>query len=504
MVTNNNSGNSGGKYIYFKFWQKITSRMKEGMVQTTVLKAIEDYQNGNKSVHDLRDLLIEFCTTEKEDNMLYALLPINNAKEDAIDDAWNELWAATDDDITGSEEKRRKGRERYAKKKAEYELLKQKEEKGEVLTEEEVMKIKNYQEHRDEQCEYQRDWRANNPDYQRDWRANNPDYQRDWRANNPNYESEWRAKKTAELVSLKQKLVDKKSELTNEEVMKLKKAEEAKDKKNKSRNQWRAEKTAEYELLKQKQAQGVVLTKEEMMKITKFEDAGERNRERSERNRERNREYMVAEGFKVCLLPNGRKAFFKPSAAEQQVNREDQPYYEQDSFRKYFENGLVRALREYNSARVGGNLALMSASQLKVLYDCIRMKENHMNLPNIPSSTCTNRGKLLEGLKNLGDLNLYFRNSAAMLRTMSLNEAILAIPPRTKLGLKIKEDKELGGVVITRVQETCTFKDIVEIGWRITSIDNVPVTSKDDFNTKDPNQLRVMKFAKPIHRTLTI
>jgi hypothetical protein len=94
MVTNNNSGNSGGKYIYFKFWQTITSRMREGIVQTTVLKAIEDYKKGDKSVQDLRDLLIEFCTTEKEDSVLYALLPINNAKEDAIDDAWNELWAA--------------------------------------------------------------------------------------------------------------------------------------------------------------------------------------------------------------------------------------------------------------------------------------------------------------------------------------------------------------------------------------------------------------------------
>jgi hypothetical protein len=79
---------------------------------------------------------------------------------------------------------------------------------------------------------------------------------------------------------------------------------------------------------------------------------------------------------------------------------------------------------------------------------------------------------------------------------MSLNEVILAIPPGTKLGLKIKEDNELGGVVITTVRETCTFKDIVEIGWRITSIDNIPVTSKDDFNAKDPNKLRVMKFAK--------
>ena len=99
MVTNNNSGNSGGKYIYFKFWQTITSRMREGIVQTTVLKAIEDYKKGDKSVQDLRDLLIEFCTTEKEDSVLYALLPINNAKEDAIDDAWNELWAANADDI---------------------------------------------------------------------------------------------------------------------------------------------------------------------------------------------------------------------------------------------------------------------------------------------------------------------------------------------------------------------------------------------------------------------
>jgi hypothetical protein len=206
------------------------------------------------------------------------------------------------------------------------------------------------------------------------------------------------------------------------------------------------------------------------------------------------------EGYKVCLLPNGRKVYFKSSAqsitAGQQVNREDQPYYEQDSFREYFENGLVRALREYNSARVGGNLALMSASQLKVFHDCIRMKEKHIHL-HVENGS---REQLLARLQELGDLNLYFRNSAAMLRTMSLNEAILAIPPRTKLGLNIKEDKELGGVVITKVRETCTFKDIVEIGWRITSIDNVPVWSKENFNAKDPNKLRVMKFAKPIHR----
>jgi hypothetical protein len=265
-----------------------------------------------------------------------------------------------------ADEKRRKRREWYAKKKAEYVSLKQKEEKGGVLTEEEVMKIQKFED------------------------AQERRRQRD-------------AEKKAEYVSLKQK-EEKGGVLTEEEVMKIQKFEDAQER----RRQRDAEKKAEYVSLKQKEEKGGVLTEEEVMKIQKFEDAKERRREsisawyrdkfgyggeddsdeqkgKREEKREHEREYKreyyqdkrEKEGYKFCPLPDGRRISFQPSTssntAEQQLNCEDQPYFEQDSFREYFENGLVRALREYNSVRVVGNLALMSASQLKVFHDYIRI-----------------------------------------------------------------------------------------------------------------------------------
>jgi hypothetical protein len=229
----------------------------------------------------------------------------------------------------------------------------------------------------------------------------------------------------------------------------------------------------------------------------RFGDNSENDTDEQKRNVEERREYnrhwdnakyqakREEEGFKVCDLPNGRRAFFKPSAqsntAEQQLNCEDQPYYEQDWFTKHFGIILVRALRSYN--KFEGNLSYITTENLRALYEHIRMVED------IRKAYINNRQSLLDSLRNCSkkeDLNMYFNN-----------EVILSIPPGTKLGLTIRKDNELGGVSITEVKKACEFKDLVGIGWRITSIDNVPVTSKDDFKAKDPNRHRVMRFMKP-------
>ncbi len=294
-----------------------------------------------------------------------------------------------------------------------------------------------------------------------------------------------------------------------------------------------AEKESEYELLKQKEEKGEVLTDEQVMKIQKFEDAKERERQRDadkfgwgidyhylephqQANRDEKaskkrakrasqkpakretfgakraskkpakREKLGAKREKECYTSfqpdsSSNRIYFKESNTEQQVNCEDQPYYEQDWFTKYFGIMLVRALRSYN--KFEGNLSYITRENLIALYEHIRMVEN------IRKAYIYNRQSLLDSLQNCSkkeDLNLYFNN-----------EVILTILPGTKLGLTIRKDNELGGVSITQVKEACEFKDLVGIGWRITSIDNVPVTSKDDFKAKDPNRHRVMRFVKP-------
>jgi hypothetical protein len=226
--------------------------------------------------------------------------------------------------------------------------------------------------------------------------------------------------------------------------------------------------------------------------LARFGNGGENDTAKQQANREEERKnkrewYQAKEGLEVCTLLNGRNVYFKPSTksitAEQQVNREDQPYYEQDWFAKHFGNKLVSALKVYNSDEVKGNLTsyYINKWQLRELYEKIRKVEV------IQKADLGSRQSLLKSLGNCSkkkDLNLYFNN-----------EVILTIPPGTKLGLKIRE--ELGGVVIKEVLETCTFKDIVGIGWRITSIDDVSVKSKDDFKAKNPNKHRMMRFVKP-------
>ena len=68
-----------------------------------------------------------------------------------------------------------------------------------------------------------------------------------------------------------------------------------------------------------------------------------------------------------------------------------------------------------------------------------------------------------------------------------------------KLGLKIKLDQVLGGVVIEEVLPECTFKDLVGKGWRVITIDDVPVKSVKDFIFKEGEieKNRLMKFVKP-------
>jgi hypothetical protein len=77
-------------------------------------------------------------------------------------------------------------------------------------------------------------------------------------------------------------------------------------------------------------------------------------------------------------------------------------------------------------------------------------------------------------------------------------ELLLNISPG-KLGLKIKMDEVLGGVVIVKVLKECTFKDLVGAGWRIITIDDVPVKSTEDFSFKEGEieKNRLMKFVKP-------
>ena len=77
-------------------------------------------------------------------------------------------------------------------------------------------------------------------------------------------------------------------------------------------------------------------------------------------------------------------------------------------------------------------------------------------------------------------------------------ELLLNISPG-KLGLKIKMDEVLGGVVIVKVLDVCTFKDLVGTGWRIITIDDVPVKSVTDFAFKEGEieKNRLMKFVKP-------
>ena len=79
-----------------------------------------------------------------------------------------------------------------------------------------------------------------------------------------------------------------------------------------------------------------------------------------------------------------------------------------------------------------------------------------------------------------------------------VGELLLNISPG-KLGLSIKMDQVLGGAVIVDVLKACTFKDLVGIGWRITTIDDVPVTSTKDFLFKEGEieKNRLMKFVKP-------
>ena len=73
-----------------------------------------------------------------------------------------------------------------------------------------------------------------------------------------------------------------------------------------------------------------------------------------------------------------------------------------------------------------------------------------------------------------------------------------------QLGLDIKLDKRLDEVVIVKVLNTCTFKDRVGTGWRINSVNGVPVTSVSDLKVKlgdaPRHRDRVIKFAKPSAR----
>ena len=81
--------------------------------------------------------------------------------------------------------------------------------------------------------------------------------------------------------------------------------------------------------------------------------------------------------------------------------------------------------------------------------------------------------------------------------TAEFGEELLLVISPGKLGLTIKADKFFGGgVVIVDVSDDCTFKDLVGIGWRITSVDDVPVTSVDDVQEGDVPRYRVMKFIK--------
>jgi C-terminal processing protease CtpA/Prc len=90
------------------------------------------------------------------------------------------------------------------------------------------------------------------------------------------------------------------------------------------------------------------------------------------------------------------------------------------------------------------------------------------------------------------------QEEAAVEEEEESGELLLNISPG-KLGLKIKMDEVLGGVVIVKVLDVCTFKDLVGTGWRIITIDDVPVKSVTDFAFKEGEieKNRLMKFVKP-------
>jgi SHAQKYF class myb-like DNA-binding protein len=70
------------------------------------------------------------------------------------------------------------------------------------------------------------------------------------------------------------------------------------------------------------------------------------------------------------------------------------------------------------------------------------------------------------------------------------SEVSINIAPGHRLGLDINNRFE-----IVKIHDDCTFQDSVEVGYRITSINGAPVTSKQDFFVKDRD--RVIKLVKP-------
>jgi hypothetical protein len=81
--------------------------------------------------------------------------------------------------------------------------------------------------------------------------------------------------------------------------------------------------------------------------------------------------------------------------------------------------------------------------------------------------------------------------AVAKVEEESGEELLLNISPG-KLGLVIKPHP-MGGEEIVKILPTCLFKDLVEIGWRIISVDGVPIITLDGGDT---GRNRVMKFVK--------
>ena len=80
--------------------------------------------------------------------------------------------------------------------------------------------------------------------------------------------------------------------------------------------------------------------------------------------------------------------------------------------------------------------------------------------------------------------------------TVAKKEAsmLLTVSPGT-LGLVLKIDKELGGATVNAIDPACTFKDRIEVGDRIVTIDDYEVSDITDFNVnKDKmRQLGIVK-----------
>ena len=95
-------------------------------------------------------------------------------------------------------------------------------------------------------------------------------------------------------------------------------------------------------------------------------------------------------------------------------------------------------------------------------------------------------------------------DKAELLEVKPGDEVSVSIKFGQKLGLDIKPANGLEEVVIVKVLEACTFKDRVGIGWRIISVNDVPVTSVKDLVVKlgdaPRHRDRVVKFAKPSAR----